>query len=82
VAGLEYKADCWVARIAMSRYAVTLPNSTALTNNYQTHYFLQIEFNGLTSVGFNPLETMLMNIPGYQRINPPPGHGGPFDHYE
>jgi LPS-assembly protein len=82
VAGFEYKADCWVARIAMSRYAVTVPNSTELSNNYQTHYFLQIEFNGLSSVGFNPLETLQSNIPGYQRINPPPGPGGPFDHYE
>jgi len=82
VAGFEYKADCWVARIALSRYAVTLPNSTALSNNYTTNYFLQIEFNGLSSVGFNPLDTLQSNIPGYQRINPPPARGGPFDLYE
>jgi LPS-assembly protein len=82
VAGFEYKADCWVARIAMSRYAVTLPNSAVLSNNYTSSYFLQIEFNGLSSVGFNPLDTLQSNIPGYQRVNPPPLNGGPFDRYE
>ncbi len=82
VAGFEYKADCWVARIALSRYATTLPNSVALSNNYTSNYFLQIEFNGLSGIGFNPLDTLQSNIPGYQRVNPPPGSGGPFDHYE
>jgi LPS-assembly protein len=82
VAGFEYKGDCWVARVASSRYAVTLPNSIEITNHYTTHYYLQIEFNGLAGVGFNPLETLQSNIPGYQRINPPPQPSGPFGNYE
>jgi LPS-assembly protein len=82
VIGAEYKSDCWVMRIALSRYAVTLPNSQEITNNYTTNYFIQFEFNGLASAGFNPLGTLQGNIPGYQRINPPPAPPGAYDHYE
>jgi LPS-assembly protein len=83
VGGFEYKADCWVARLAVSRYAVPLPNSVGLSNSYNTTVFFQIEFNGLSPVGYNnPLDVLQSNIPGYQRINPPLTPSGPFDHYQ
>jgi len=82
VAGLEYKADCWVGRFVLSRYAVALPNSQAFTNNYTTAWFVQIELNGLTSVGTSPLDQLQRSITGFQRVNPLSGPGGPFDHYE
>jgi len=82
VAGLEYKADCWVGRFVLSRYAVALPNSEAFTNNYTTAWFFQIELNGLTSVGTSPLDQLQRSITGFQRINPLAAPGGPFDHYE
>jgi LPS-assembly protein len=82
VAGFEYKADCWVGRFVLSRYAIALPNSTAFTNNYTTAWFFQIELNGLTSVGTSPLDQLQRSITGFQRINPLNGPGGPFDHYE
>ena len=82
VAGFEYKADCWVGRFVLSRYAIALPNSAAFTNNYTTTWFFQIELNGLTSVGNSPLDELQRSITGFQRINPLDGPGGPFDHYE
>jgi len=82
VLGLEYKADCWVGRFVLSRYAVALPNTVAYSSNYTTTAFLQIELNGLTSVGTNPLDQLQRNITGYQRINPLPIPTGPFEHYE
>jgi LPS-assembly protein len=82
VAGFEYKANCWVGRFVLSRYAVTLPNSVAFSNSYTTTWFLQIELNGLTSVGTNPLDQLQRTITGFQRINPLSSPIGPFDHYE
>ncbi|HXY21403.1 MAG TPA: LPS-assembly protein LptD [Burkholderiaceae bacterium] len=82
VAGFEYKANCWVGRFVLSRYAVTLPSSVAYSNSYTTTWFLQIELNGLTSVGTNPLDQLQRSITGFQRINPLASPVGPFDHYE
>ena len=82
IAGFEYKADCWVARLALSRYAIPLPNSNSLSNQYNNTLYFQIEFNGLTPIGYNnPLDALQSNIPGYQRINPPMAPAGPFDYY-
>ena len=82
VAGFEYKANCWVGRFVLSRYAVTLPSSVTFSNSYTTTWFLQIELNGLTSVGTNPLDQLQRTITGFQRINPLASPIGPFDHYE
>ncbi len=82
VGGVEYKADCWVGRFVLSRYAVVLPGSVAFSNNYTTAWFFQVELNGLTSVGTSPLDQLQRSISGFQRINPLSVPGGPFDHYE
>ncbi|HXY05594.1 MAG TPA: LPS-assembly protein LptD [Burkholderiaceae bacterium] len=85
VAGLEYKADCWVGRFVLQRYAVTVPNSastSSFSNNYTTTFFLQIELNGLTSVGTNPLDQLRRSITGYQRITPLATPSGELNLYE
>lgn len=82
IAGFEYKADCWVGRFVLQRYAVPLSNTEAYSSNYTTAWFLQIELNGLTSVGTNPLDQLQRNITGYERVNPLAGPAGPFEHYE
>jgi LPS-assembly protein len=65
--GLEYKADCWVFRFGASRF-VTASQKTS------TPVFFQIEFNGLSRLGFgNPLESFSKSIPGYTRVNTPVG---------
>ena len=73
--GFEYKADCWVARFAVQRFATTADTNT-------TQFFFALELNGLGSVGASPVEQLRRNIPGYQVINPPPAQPGRFETYE
>jgi LPS-assembly protein len=62
--GTEYQADCWVFRMVAQR----IPTAT---NVATTGFFVQLELNGLSKLGSNPLETLRTNIPGYQIINKP-----------
>jgi LPS-assembly protein len=64
VGGLEYQADCWVARFVVQRLAIQAQQST-------TAFFVQLELNGLSRLGSNPLEILKRNIPGYGLINQP-----------
>lgn len=64
VAGVEYDAGCWVARIVLHRLATTVATtSTAL--------FVQLELNGLARIGSNPIDLLKRNIAGYGVINQP-----------
>ena len=78
IGGLEYGADCWTSRIIVQRFALTAGTSSSSV-------FLQLELNGFSRLGSNPLEALKRNIPGYQRISPPspdrrPGES--FDFYD
>jgi len=73
--GVEYKADCWVARVVMQRFVTATQSAT-------TTVFFQLQLNGLASIGSSPIEQLRRNIPGYQVINPPPREPGRFDTYE
>jgi len=75
IAGLEYRADCWVLRTVAQRY-------TTSTNTETTTFFLQLELSGLGGVGANPLSVLQRNIPGYQTLNPLPREPGRFEFYE
>ena len=75
VAGLEYQQDCWLLRFVVQRFA-----TTALTTT--TNFYLQLELNGLTSVGSSAANLLQRNIPGYQLLNPVPREPGRFDYYE
>jgi len=75
VAGLEYQQDCWLLRLVVQRFA-----TTALTTT--TNFYLQLELNGLTSVGSSAANLLQRNIPGYQLLNPVPREPGRFDYYE
>jgi len=55
--GAEYQADCWVFRTVAQR----IPTAT---NQATTGFFVQLELNGLSKLGSNPLETLRANIPG------------------
>lgn len=69
IAGLEYKADCWVFRGVWQ----TLLNTKQTRNDA---FFLQIEFNGLASIGSSPLNLLKRSVSGYGKINGP-GSGDP-----
>jgi LPS-assembly protein len=60
--GVEYNADCWVLRMVGQRYATA-------TQRQNSAIFFQLEFNGLSSIGPNPLKTLMRSISGYQKVN-------------
>ncbi len=62
--GLEYKADCWLFRIVGQR-------TPTATNQTSSSLFFQLELNGLTRLGSNPLDALRSSIPGYQNVNLP-----------
>lgn len=62
--GVEYKADCWVFRMVGQRTPTAAGQVTSAL-------FFQLELNGLTRLGSNPLDAIRANIPGYQLVNQP-----------
>jgi LPS-assembly protein len=62
LAGLEYNAGCWTTRLVAHHFV----NSA---DNYTTSFFLQLELNGLSRIGLNPLDTLRRNIGGYSKLN-------------
>ncbi|SFI20699.1 LPS-assembly protein [Collimonas sp. OK307] len=62
--GLEYKADCWVFRVVGQRTPTSSTRST-------TGIFVQLELNGLSSIGSNPIQALRSGVPGYQNVNQP-----------
>src|SRR5437899_3593764 len=75
IGGLEYGADCWTSRIIMQRFALTAGTSSSSV-------FLQLELNGFSALGSNPLEALKGNLPGYQRINAPSADRKPGDSFD
>ena len=68
VAGFEYDAGCWIGRLVLER----LQTGTSSANQ---RVLFQLEFNGFSRIGSNPLKTLKENVPRYQylreEINPP-----------
>lgn len=62
--GMEYKADCWVFRLVAQR----IPTASTKAS---TSFFIQLELNGFSKIGSNPLDALSASIPGYQIINKP-----------
>ncbi|HEY5293232.1 MAG TPA: LPS-assembly protein LptD [Burkholderiales bacterium] len=73
--GFEYNAGCWIGRVVVQRFA-------AATGNFTSAVFVQLELNGFSRIGSNPLETLKRNIPGYSRLNQTRPDSRPFDFYE
>ena len=63
--GLEYNGGCWALRTVLHRFATATTQST-------DSIFVQLELNGLSSLGFNPLEVLKRNISGYSKTNETP----------
>ncbi len=64
LAGLEYQADCWIFRMVSQR----VPTAAGAVN---TTFFVQLELNGLSSLGMNPMRALRANVPGYQPLTQP-----------
>lgn len=61
--GAEYNAGCWVARFAARRLATS-------TKEANTAIFFQLQLNGLSKLGSNPLNVFADSVDGYQLITP------------
>ncbi len=60
--GMEYNAGCWIFRVAARRLATS-------TEEANTALFFQLQLNGLSKLGSNPLQVFRSSIPGYQMID-------------
>jgi LPS-assembly protein len=67
LAGVEYNGGCWELRVVAHRFVTA-------TNQTNTTFFVQLELNGVSQLGSNPLETLRRSIGGFVRDprNPQP----------
>ncbi|MBY0267925.1 MAG: LPS-assembly protein LptD, partial [Burkholderiales bacterium] len=63
LAGVEYNDRCWALRVVAHRFATT-------TSAASTSIFIQLELNGVSRIGTNPLEVLKRNISGYRQFDP------------
>lgn len=56
--GFEYNACCWTFRAVAHRFATA-------TQETSTAFFLQLELNGVSRIGSNPLDVLRRSIGGY-----------------
>jgi len=64
--GVEYNSCCWTFRFVAHRLTTAQSQAT-------TGVFFQLELNGLTKLGSNPLSILKREIPGYTKTNQPLG---------
>ncbi len=73
--GFEYIHNCWTFRAVAQRYNTEY-------NTRESNFFLQLELNGLGSIGSNPDTVLSRNIQGYQAPSLVPDNIGQYDYYE
>ncbi len=64
LAGLEYNGGCWTFRLVAHQF-------TTAAATQVSSIFLQLELNGLSKIGSNPLSLLRSNIGGYARPDVP-----------
>ena len=70
--GFEYNAGCWVVRTVVQRFVTA-------TGTQANIFFVQLELDGFSRIGSNPLEVLRRNIPGYSVLNQPGMNTPGFD---
>jgi LPS-assembly protein len=63
LAGIEYDGGCWTFRAVGHRFATAV-------NAVNTSFFVQLELNGVSRIGSNPLDVLRRNVGGYTRLDP------------
>ena len=61
VFGVEYNADCWIARFVAQRYVTSYTESN-------TAILFQLELKGMSKIGANPMNVLRRGIPGYRPL--------------
>jgi LPS-assembly protein len=65
LAGLEYNGGCWAARVVAHRFATA-------TGEVSNSLFVQLELNGVSRIGSNPIDVLKLNISGYAKSSDQP----------
>jgi len=60
LAGLEYNGGCWAFRVVGHHFATA-------SQNQVSSLLMQLELNGVSKIGSNPLELLRRNIAGYSQ---------------
>jgi len=63
LAGFEYNGGCWALRVVGHRFATA-------TQQASTSIFVQLELNGVSRIGSNPMDTLRNNISGFMQQQP------------
>ena len=66
IGGFEYDAGCWIGRVMLERTSTGRNEST-------NHLVLQLELNGLSTLGVGSPRVLKDNVPGYQDLRKDPG---------
>lgn len=61
VLGMEYSEACWAVRFVTQRVATA-------TGQTSSALFVQLQLNGFSSLGSNPINVLKRNVPGYGRV--------------
>ena len=64
LAGFEYDGGCWALRVVAHSFATTATTSVK-------SIFIQLELNGVSKIGSNPLDLLRRSIGGYSRLSMP-----------
>lgn len=64
IIGVEYDGGCWAFRVVGRAF-------TTSATTQVTSVFMQLELNGLSKIGSNPLSILRSNIGGYSRSDAP-----------
>lgn len=64
IAGLEYNAGCWSTRFVIQQLATAIGQTSSA-------FFIQLELNGFSRLGSNPLDMLRRSVPGYGRTIQP-----------
>jgi len=62
IAGVEYHAGCWAARLVVQRLETT-------AGSPNTGIFFQLELNDFAQIGSNPIQLLRRGVPGYTKVN-------------
>jgi LPS-assembly protein len=75
VFGVEYDAGCWLARAVVERVQTSTSTATQ-------RLMFQLEFVGLTRLGFSPQKTLTQNISRYQNLRESSAAPSRFSNYD
>ena len=64
LAGFEYDGGCWAFRVVAHQFTTSAATQV-------TSFFMQLELNGLSKIGSNPLDLLRRRIGGYARPEAP-----------